>query len=310
MQAKNATVMTLTVTNSQFTDTATASPGNDGLQVELFNTANVTVSVTGSTFLRNFSAGIEYLGNDSTGGSFTANNNIIDSDANDINLAGPGHRADGHLRHREQHAAPDYWRARRLDRGDAWHLRERHDPAPRQEREQHDRHQFLVPDSGSQQGSGISVTAGGAGTVTTSITGNAVRQVDNEGLNVTAGESTGAVNLTVTGNNFSVDNGSPNSDFGMLVVAGAIAGDTVTMCAHISGNTDSGNAANGGDGIGLATEGGTPTLNLQGYGGAANNGGQIASFLDGANTDSPTPAFVLAGAGTIKAAPANCAVPP
>ena len=309
VQAKNATVMTLTVTNSQFTDTATAAPGNDGLQVELFNTANVTVSVTGSTFLRNFSAGIEYLGQDSTGGSFTANNNTIDSDANDINLAHQGlgqtvtydiesnslRQTTGGLGASIAVTLGTSSNATTLLQGKIAN---------------NTIGTNSVPDSGSMQGSGISVTVGGAGTVTTSITGNTVRQVDNEGLNVTAGESTGAVNLTVTGNNFSVDNASPNSDFGMLVVAGAITGDTVTMCAHISGNTDTGNAANGGDGIGLATEGGTPTLNLQGYGGAANNTSQIASFLDGANTDSPTPAFVLAGAGTIKAAPANCATPP
>jgi hypothetical protein len=58
------------------------------------------------------------------------------------------------------------------------------------------------------------------------------------------------------------------------------------------------------------TEAGTPTFNIQGYGGSANNASAIATFIDGANTDSPTPALVSPGAGTMKAAPANCPTPP
>jgi hypothetical protein len=303
------TSLTLTVTNSQFSDTATAAPGNVGLQVNLDNTANVTLSVDGSVFLRDFANGIQWVGDTSSGGSFTVTNSTFDQNAHAISLAhqGLGHTVSFNITgNNVNETVGGLSNAIAVTLGTSSNAT----TVLQGTIKSNTVGNTGVADSGSMQGSGISITAGGAGTLTTLIDSNTVRQVDNEGLNVTAGQATGQVNVTVTNNHFSVDAASPNSDFGMLVVAGAIGGDTVTMCAHINGNTDTGNAANGGSGIGLATEGGTPTLNLQGYGGAANNTGQIATFLDGANTDSPTPAFVSAGAGTIKAAPSNCATPP
>jgi uncharacterized alpha/beta hydrolase family protein len=160
------------------------------------------------------------------------------------------------------------------------------------------------------QGSGIAIAAGGAGTLTGEVNGNTVVQVDNEGLNVAAAQGTGTLNLTVMNNHFSLDNASVNSDFGAMVVDGGLGTDTQTLCLHMTGNTDTGNPSSGGTGVALLTEAGTPTFNIQGYGGAANNAGQIASFIDGANTDTPTPALISAGAGTMKAAPAPCPTPP
>jgi hypothetical protein len=300
--------LTLTVTNSTFSDTATATPGNVGLQVNLDNTASVALSVDGSSFLRNFSNGVEMLCNTSSSGSFTVTNSTFDANAIDINLAHQGlgktvsfnianntlRQAVGGLSNSIAVTLGGTSNATTLLQGKV---------------QNNTIGVAGIDHSGSAQGSGIVLTVGGAGTLTASVTGNVVHQVDNEGLNITAGQSTGQANVTVTGNTFAVDAASPNSDFGMLVVAGAVAGDTVTMCAHLSGNTDTGNAANGGAGIGLATEGGTPTLNLQAYPGAANSAPQIASFLDGSNTDAPA-AFVLAGAGTIKGAPSPCPTPP
>jgi methionine-rich copper-binding protein CopC len=303
------TSLTLTVTNSQFSDTATATPGNAGLQVNLNNSSIVNLSVDGSSFLRNEARGVQFLGDDTSSGSFAVTNSILDANAVAIDLAHQGlgkavtfniagntvNQTTGGLSNAISVALGVTSNATTTLVGKI---------------QNNTIGNAAVADSGSNQGSGIVLTAIGAGTMTTAVTGNNVVQVDNEGLNVEAGDGSATLNLTATGNSFAVDNASPNSDFGMIVVSGIVSGDTPTLCAHISGNTDHGNAANGGDGIALATEAGTPTLNLQGYGGSANNTTQIASFLDGANTDTPTPAFILAGAGTIKAAPAPCPTPP
>jgi hypothetical protein len=300
--------MTLTVTNSQFSDTATTASGNVGLLVNLQNTSNVTLSVDGSTFLRNRTVGVEYLGNDSTSGSFTVTNSTCDQNATGIGMAhqGLGHTASFNIAGNTINQTGGLSTAIAVNLGTS-----SNSTTVMQGKIQNNTiGNSSVPDSGSNQGSGIGVTAGGAGTLTATVDSNTVVQVDNEGLNAVAAQGTGTLNLTVTNNHFSVDNASPNSDFAAMVVDGGTPSDTQTLCLHMSGNTDTGNGATGGTGVALLTEAGTPTFNIQGYGGAANNASQIASFIDGANTDSPTPALISAGAGTMKAAPANCPTPP
>ncbi|HYL05597.1 MAG TPA: hypothetical protein VE075_06135, partial [Thermoanaerobaculia bacterium] len=302
--------MTLNVTNSQFSDTATTASGNVGLQVNLANTSNVTLSVDGSTFLRNRTNGVQYNTTDSAGGgSFTVTNSTFDQNAVDINLfhQGAGKTVSFNIANNSLRQAVGGLSASisvtlgtsstgtTVLQGKVLNNLVGNSS---------------VVHSGSMQGSGIALTAGGAGTLTATVDGNTVVQVDNEGLNAVAAQGTGTMNLTVTNNHFSLDNASPNSDFGAMIVDGGFSGDSQTLCLHMSGNTDTGNASSGGSGVALLTEVGTPTFNIQGYGGAANNASAIASFIDGANTDSPTPALVSAGAGTMKAAPANCPTPP
>ncbi len=301
--------MTLNVTNSQFTDTATTASGNVGLQVNLQNTSNVTLSVTGSTFLRNRTNGVQFTDTDSSGGSVTVDSSTFDQNAIDIDVfhQGLGQTASFDIENNTMRqtvgglsasisiALGTSSNATSLLQGKI--LNNVIGIAS-------------VVHSGSMQGSGIAIAAGGAGTLTGEVNGNSVVQVDNEGLNVAAAQGTGTLNLTVMNNHFSLDNASPNSDFGAMVVDGGLGTDTQTLCLHMSGNTDTGNGTEGGTGVALLTEAGTPTFNIQGYGGAANNAGQIASFIDGANTDTPTPALISPGAGTMKAAPAACPTPP
>ncbi|HEV3309263.1 MAG TPA: Ig-like domain repeat protein, partial [Chloroflexota bacterium] len=300
--------MTLNVTNSQFSDTSTVAAGNVGLQVNLQNTSNVALSIDGSSFLRNRSVGVEFLANDSAGGSFTVTNSTFDQNASGIGLAhqGAGQTINFNISNNTLNQTGGLSTPIGLNVG----TQSTSTTVLQGKIQNNTIGSSSVPDSGSNQGSGIGLTDGGAGTLTATVSGNTVVQVDNEGFNFVDAQGSGPANITVTNNHFSVDNASPNSDFGQMIVDGGAPGDTGTVCANVSGNTDNGNAANGGAGMALLTEAGTPTLELQGYGGAANNASQIASFLDGANTDSPTPALVSPGAGTIKAAPANCATAP
>jgi methionine-rich copper-binding protein CopC len=300
--------MTLTVTNSQFSDTATTASGNVGLQINLQNTSKVTLSVDGSTFLRNRTVGVEYLGNDSSGGGFTVTNSTFDQNATGIGLAhqGAGQTVSFNISNNTLNQTGGLSTAIAVNLGTSSTAA----TVLQGKILSNTIGKSSVPDSGSNQGSGIGITAGGAGTLTATVDSNTVVQVDNEGLNAVNAQGTGTLNLTVTNNHFSVDTASPNSDFGAMVVDGGTPSDTGTLCLHMSGNTDTGNGATGGSGVALLTEAGTPTFNIQGYGGAANNTSQIASFIDGANTDSPTPALISAGAGTMKAAPANCPTPP
>ena len=107
---------TLTVANSEFRDTATTAPGNDGLSVNLHNSANVTLSVSNSTFLRNRSGAVQYTGNDSSGGgSVSVTNSTFDQNAIDVNIAHQGRGQDGQFRYPGQHDAANRRRSGELD---------------------------------------------------------------------------------------------------------------------------------------------------------------------------------------------------
>jgi methionine-rich copper-binding protein CopC len=309
IEETGSSTLTLTVTNSKFTDTATAAPGNDGIEIELQNSASCICSVTGSTFNNIFSVGAEYLGEDSSSGSFTVKTSSFDNDASDIVFAhqGLGKTASFDIENNleRQNSTANLSGAIAITLGAESNVT----TLVQGKIENNLIGKALVDHSGSQQGSGIVLTGEGSGTLTALVNGNSVVQVDNEGLNVTNGGGSAVTNVIVENNSFNVDQASGNSDFGMLIVDGAASGDTSVMCLKVDTNHSTGNATNGGNGIGLATEGGTPTLGLQGYSGSANNSTQIASFLDGNNTDAPA-ALVLTGAGTIKAASANCPTPP
>jgi len=180
-----------------------------------------------------------------------------------------------------------------------------------------------VANSGSDLGRGIYVEAAGAGTGTAVVTNNIVRQIKQESAfygQVAKGTATAAtsprLNLTVTGNDFQVNTGSANALAGIELTAGTIPniGDNPTLCANIQSNT----AFVGQPtfaGVYVVTSGFTgsgtsanPTVELQGYAGAANNQSQLEAFLgstDRATTN--TPAAILARTtGTVRAATAAC----
>ena len=114
--------------------------------------------------------------------------------------------------------------------------------------------------------------------------------------------------MTVTGNDFSTSTTSGLGLFGIDLTAGADPADTGTLCAHLFNN-----AAAIGDptlwGIQAQTVSGTPVLELEGYGGPANNTAQINAFLDTTATTVTPPSQSFIFAGTIRGASAPCPTP-
>ena len=301
---------TITVDDSQFSDTATAAPGNVGLQVQTFNTSSVALTVTNSTFLRNFSNGLEFLLNDSSGGSLTVGTSTFDANAIDINL---DHQGAGQTVSFNIHDNTLRQTTGGLSNSIAIGLGSTATATTvlQGKIQNNTIGNSSVVGSGSSQGNGIVITPLGAGTITASLTGNTVVEVSgNDAFNMQPFQFTGKVNLTLTSNTFSVDTTSINSAFGIDIIAGNDPSDAGTICANITSNHANGNGSTVGSGLELLTGAGNPTVELQGYSGSANNAAQITSFIDGANTVNPSPATVSASPGTIKAAPSNCPTPP
>src|SRR5262245_10357321 len=99
-----------------------------------------------------------------------------------------------------------------------------------------------ISGSGSLEGSGIFVLSDGGGTYTASITGNTVRQYDNDGIFVQTGGSgvvgNGAMNVTVTGN--TVVEPEPQvagalATNGVHLNGGTTVGDTYQICLALGG---------------------------------------------------------------------------
>jgi hypothetical protein len=165
-----------------------------------------------------------------------------------------------------------------------------------------------VTDSGSALSSGIAVGTNAPGTITALITGNTVKQTDDDGLLLLASsETTSTMNITASGNDFEVSPTDPNTNLGIELTAGGSGGSDV-ICANISGNSkEIGNS--GVAGI-ATTVFGASAIELQGYTGAANNSSQIATFLNGTATTVSPAAMNFGGGGTVKAAPSTCPTPP
>ena len=111
------------------------------------------------------------------------------------------------------------------------------------------------------------------------------------------------MDVTVSNNDLSVNTASGFGLSGLDLTAGAVPGDTGTLCVNVVAN----NIAFIGDpgfwGAQAQTVAGTPTILLEGYGGAANNTAQINAFLNTRATTVNPPAQSFVSAGTIAAAP-------
>jgi uncharacterized repeat protein (TIGR01451 family) len=148
-----------------------------------------------------------------------------------------------------------------------------------------------VAESASTAGAGIAVQAN-AGIMTVNISGNTVNQSGSEGIAVLAsGVSaalTATINVTLHNNSATVTNNVNAADGLSLTAGGGGFADTVN--ANVSGNVkfDASNNVNAIGGVNAVALGGA-TINLQGYTGAANNSGQLITFLNGvATTVNPT----------------------
>ncbi|MFN7962486.1 MAG: Ig-like domain-containing protein [Thermoanaerobaculia bacterium] len=142
-----------------------------------------------------------------------------------------------------------------------------------------------VLDSGSSQGSGISIIGEGAGTLTVAVTNNAVRQYSNPfGIQVEARGSTN-VNATVTGN--TVSNPGTFAANGIFSQAGTLTGDTANLCLDLGGagglaNSATGSGAGGSTDLRVRHRFGT-TVRLRGYTGAPTDTALVNVYLSGRN---------------------------
>ncbi len=133
-----------------------------------------------------------------------------------------------------------------------------------------------VSGSGSANGSGIFVLAGGTGTYTASITGNQVRQYGDHGIFAQADGAgvvgNAAMNLTVTGNTVTepAAGGGPATN-GFHLFGGTTPGDTSQVCVELSGNTLAGSGESGTDFRLRQRQ--SATVRLPGYAGSATDAG-------------------------------------
>jgi hypothetical protein len=142
---------------------------------------------------------------------------------------------------------------------------------------------LALANSGSTSASGIAVVNSGGGTTRVNITNNIIRQYNNHGILLQAGQTLGnpvTFELTVTGNTISTP-GNINTEFN------GIAGENFISCVHISGNTLTGS----GNGVTFPNnqefrirQRQSTTVRLPGYGGANNNDAAVVTFLQGQNT--------------------------
>ncbi|GAB2881310.1 cadherin domain-containing protein [Nocardioides pacificus] len=172
-----------------------------------------------------------------------------------------------------------------------------------------------APYSCSRTGHGIDVTnQGGAGALTTTVSGNTLRRCADIGINVDAGDGASTVNATVTGNQVldlaDVDLGQQRPRHGFFANLGIAAADTGTSCLDVRGNTFAGGAY----GHGLRVWHRYATLRLPSYSGAPTDGAAVTAYLAGLNavTTSSGLAPVIASTpvgGTYAGGAAACPTP-
>jgi Big-like domain-containing protein len=151
-----------------------------------------------------------------------------------------------------------------------------------------------VANSGSSQGSGISIVHIGGGTSTTTVTNNHVAQYNNTGITVQIGDAAsggnGTINARVTGN--TVSNPGSLASNGFLLNAGTVTGDSHFVCLTLGGagsaaNSVTGSSANGATDIRLRQRQAT-TVRLAGYAGANNDNAAVQSYVQSQNGGTPT----------------------
>ena len=148
-----------------------------------------------------------------------------------------------------------------------------------------------VANSGSAQGSAISVIHLGAGTSTHSITNNVIRQVNgSQAVLLQIGDATrggnGTFNATVTGNNIQEEGSTANSGrHAIAVTAGTGSGDGHLMCVNLGGAGGLANAvSNFGANRIRPNQRFATTVRMPGYGGANNDNTAVANYLNGRNS--------------------------
>jgi hypothetical protein len=149
--------------------------------------------------------------------------------------------------------------------------------------------------SGSAQGSGISLELVGGGSHTSSVTNNQIFQFTNFGVRAQGGNTglggQGKLSLVIQGNQISQPSANAAAGLfptnGIRVQSGVVSGDNTVVCATIGGagalaNSISGSGANGGTDVRLF-ERFLTTMALPGYAGAPADNAAASAFVQGNN---------------------------
>jgi hypothetical protein len=150
-----------------------------------------------------------------------------------------------------------------------------------------------LANSGSTQGSGLSLTTAGGGAFTVAATNNQIRQYNNMGVLLQVGDASlggsGVLNATLTGNVVAQPGTAPISKNGIHLNAGTTTGDAHQVCLAVSGNTIAGSGSGGAAGTDFRLrQRMLTTVRLPGYAGAANDNAAVTAFEQGANPPTPT----------------------
>lgn len=143
-----------------------------------------------------------------------------------------------------------------------------------------------VANSGSLEGDGIKIHHWGGGQVTMLVSGNQVRQYNNQGIHLQAGAGAvqgGDFNVTVTGNTIANPGNNPAVPLifqGLHLNNGVTPGDNFQTCVNIGANTITGSGRNGGTDFRLRQRQST-TVRLPGYAGTSTNTAAVIAFVQG-----------------------------
>ncbi|HWL35613.1 MAG TPA: tandem-95 repeat protein [Frankiaceae bacterium] len=285
----------LTVTDSTFRDNSTTTGGN-GLLVQADGSAAMTVTATGSSYLRNRSIGLAVRANSSakttstlTGGTYDTNGTGIDI----VSSATGGHAfalSGGTVTGCATCGTPvNVYKATGGTGTGASALAGSVSG-------------MTVTNGNSENSSGIWVHAEGAGATRVAITNNNVSQIAEQGILVAAGNGSSSMDATITGNTVTLLD--PLALQGIQVDSGTLTGDTTAVCADIKTNTVVSVAA--ADVRVRNLRAGT-TFRLPGYAGGATSTTDVVTFLILQNTI--TDAAAVVGSSPGFAGGAACAAP-
>jgi hypothetical protein len=302
----SGTLSSLTVTGSTFS--SNSSIGNDGLLIDLTGTANVTASVSSSTFTANRGdhfqgtaansavLNVTFSGNTLTGGHATALGQGITINAA---TAVPGFSG-----------AVTYTLSNNSINGAILNaIQTNLGTSAAGATMSGTISNNVIGTAGSfqscsTQGSGIGIDAHGNGTHTVVVSGNTIRQCFDRGITVLANDGSGTLNLTVTGNNSSHSDGT-NSREGFFLNAGSAdpnifgVADAHFVCLNLGGAGALSNTLTHGPGASddfRIRQRFSTTVRLPGYAGSATDTAAVVSYVLSRNS-------ATAGSATVSSPP-------
>ncbi|MGE5715335.1 MAG: beta strand repeat-containing protein [Acidobacteriota bacterium] len=315
----DSTVSTsMTITNCEFRDTTTfASPANNAFGIAAFNNAVTNVTATGSTFMNVEVGGFQYNGNDDASGIVNIRNSVFENTGSDILLAhGGGSGGNSTLTFdvsgnttRQLTGNPasavafNFFLAGNSGASSLMTGRIVNNTIGNP----------AVVGSGSHVGDGIDVNATGGGTLTATVTGNTVRQIQQgEVFFGEANSGSAKLNLFVHGNTFNTDTGTSALGLDALdLTGGAVGTDTSTVCADVAANVLVGDnnytsvvvrafgaATSGVNLAGMSATFDDDTTAIANFMGSS--GGTTPPGVNTTATPTPSSGFMLLGGGHIK----------